>query len=143
MKRVHAWRGVCLWMLWLSSVVWIVSCSSPGPYAPKSEVGGGSMQQSQRVLFLDETLRDGLLLVNSAQKRLPRGEILVQANFKSRYQKNDIWVDVKFEFYDAQSMLIDETEWMKVHFPAMETTMVQGSSIASQAAKHVILLKNP
>jgi hypothetical protein len=142
MKKVQVWRGACLCVVWLSLAVWLTSCSSPGPYAPKSELGGSSAQLSQRVLFLDETLRDAVLLVNSVQKRLPRGEILVQANFRSRLQKNDIWVDVKFEFYDADSMLVDETEWMKVHFPAMEVTMVQGSSIASNAAKHVILLNN-
>ena len=71
MKKEQVWRGICLCVLWFSLVVWITSCSSPGPYAPKSEMGGSPMQQSQRVLFLDETLRDALLLVNTAQKRLP------------------------------------------------------------------------
>lgn len=143
MKKRSVIRRTARILLWMWFPVWITACSSSGPYAPKTRMGNSPMQQSQRILFIDENLRDGLLLVNSVQKKLPHGEILVQANFKSRYPNNDIWVEVKFEFFDANSILIDETEWMKTHFPAMEVTTVQGSSITPYAVKHVILLKNP
>jgi hypothetical protein len=144
MKKTSMIQRTAWCLLWLCFLVWIAACSSTtGPYAPKTRMGDSPMQQSQRILFLDENLRDGLLLVNSVQKRLPHGEILVQANFKSRFPNNDIWVEVKFEFFDANSIIIDETEWMKTHFPAMEVTTVQGSSISPNAVKHVILLKNP
>ena len=143
MKKTSVIQRTAWSLLWLCSLVWIAACSSPGPYAPKTSVGNIPAQQSQRILFLDKNLRDGLLFVNSVQKKLDHGEILVQSNFQSRFPNNDIWVEVKFEFFDANSILIDETEWMKTHFPAMEVTTVQGSSITPNAVKHVILLRNP
>lgn len=142
MKKTRVIQRIVWSLLWLCFLVWISACSSTGPYAPKTMMGSSPMQQTQRILFLDGHLRDGLLFVNSVQKKLPNGEILVQANFKSSYPHNDIWVEVKFEFFDANSILIDETEWMKTYFPAMEVTTVQGSSITPHAVKHVILLKN-
>lgn len=118
------------------------ACTSPGPYSPYARPGDAPMQQTHRIVILDSNVQDALLLVNTVQKRLPRGEILVQANYQNRYAREDIWADVKFEFFDGNGMLLDETEWVKTFFPALEVTMVQGSSISTTAAKHVMLLKN-
>ncbi|WP_146164739.1 hypothetical protein [Desulfonatronum sp. SC1] len=100
------------------------------------------MQHSQRIVILDRNVRNALLYVNSVQKRLPGGQILVQANFQNRFPRDDIWADVKVEFLDEYNMLVDQTEWMPTHFPAWQVTMVQGSSISPKPIKHVMLLRN-
>lgn len=114
-----------------------------GPYAPLAhKPGTETMQHTQRVVILDRNVRDALIFVNSVQKRLPGGQILVQANFQNRSQNVDVWADVKVEFLDENNMLVDATEWVQTHFPALQVTMVQGSSISGRAAKHTMLLRN-
>jgi len=126
----------------LCSLLWTVACTSTGPYAPYARPGDAPMQHSQRIVIMDRNVQGALLLVDSVQKRLPRGEILVQANFQSRYPNDDVWADIKFEFLDENNVPVDETEWVKTSFPALEVTTVQGSSISTRAVKHVMLLKN-
>lgn len=114
-----------------------------GPYAPVTHKPGREpMQHSQRIVILDRNVRNALLYVNSVQKRLPGGQIMVQANFQNRFPNDDVWADVKVEFLDAHNMLVDQTEWMPTYFPAWEVTMVQGSSISPKPVKHVMLLRN-
>ena len=122
----------------------LISCGgSGGPYVPVTHTAGWQpLQHEQRIVILDRNVKDVLLYVNSVQKRLPRGHILVQANFQSRFAKEDVWAEVKIVFYDENNMVVDETEWMNTHFPAWEVTMVQGNSISHRAMKHVMLLKN-
>lgn len=123
----------------------IVSCvfGCKGPYAPIAhKPGTEATQHSQRIVILDRNVRNALLYVNSVQKRLPGGQILVQANFQNRFPQDDIWADVKVEFLDGNNMLVDSTEWIQTHFPAWQVTMVQGSSISSQPVKHTMLLRN-
>lgn len=127
----------------LAAAVFTVSCSSTGPYGPMTPTGGGErMQHSQRIVVLHKNVADTLLFVNSVQKRLPGGQVLVQANFQNRYETADVWAEVKLEFLDENNMVIDETEWVNTHFPALEVTGVQGNSIHAGAAKHVMLFRN-
>lgn len=135
--------GRIMWRLAvLCPFILMSACASPGPYAPYARPGEAPMQHSQRIVILDRNVQDALLFVDSVQKRLPRGEILVQANFQNRYPKDDVWADIKFEFLDENNAAVDETEWVKTLFPALEVTTVQGSSITDRAVKHVMLLKN-
>jgi hypothetical protein len=118
-------------------------CGCKGPYAPLAhKPGKEAAQHSQRIVIVDGNVRNALLFVNAVQKRLPGGQILVQANFQNRFPRDDVWADVKVEFLDENNMLVDETEWMQTHFPAWEVTMVQGSSISPNPAKHTMLLRN-
>jgi len=139
MKRVRVLMPVASL---LCALLWTAACTSTGPYAPYARPGDAPMQQTQRIVILDRNVQGALLFVDSVQKRLPRGEILVQANFQSRYPNDDVWADVKFEFLDGNNVVIDETEWVKTFFPALEVTTVQGSSLTAGAATHVMLLKN-
>ncbi|HDQ41417.1 MAG TPA: hypothetical protein ENN39_10370 [Desulfonatronum sp.] len=129
---------VCVFLLAL-----MVMTGCKGPYAPIAHKPGTEpMQHSQRIVILDRNVRNALLYVNSVQKRLPGGQILVQANFQNRFPNDDIWADVKVEFLDEHNMLLDQTEWMSIHFPAWQVTMVQGSSISPRPVKHTMLLRN-
>ena len=122
--------------------VWIVltGCQPTGPSVPLS-VTESPLQHTNRIVILDRNVRNTLFLVNAVHQRLPGGQLLVRANFQNRFHQDDVWADVKFEFQDKYNMVVDETEWMPTYFPAGEVTMVQGSSISSGAAKHVLLLK--
>ena len=125
------------------AVLLVLFASCKGPYLPIERTHKGQpLQHSRRTVILDRNVRDALLYVNSVQKRLPGGQIFVQANFQNRFQGADIWADVKIEFLDENNMLVDETEWVNTYFPQWEVTMVQGNSISSQAVKHVMLMKN-
>jgi len=115
-----------------------VSCRSPS----LPTLGRTNTQHNRRVIAVDQTVAKSLLYVNSVQKRLPGGQILVQVNLQNRYEKTDVWAEVKIEFYDENNMLIDETEWIDTHFPALEITTVQGNSIHARTAKHCMLLRN-
>ena len=126
----------------LCVLLWTAACTSTGPYPPHARPGDAPMQQTRRVVILDRNVQGALLFVDSVQKRLPRGEMLVQANFQSRYPNDDVWADVKFEFLDENNVAIDETEWVKTLFPALEVTTVQGNSLTGGAVTHVMLLKN-
>jgi len=121
----------------------LISCgSSGGPYPPLTRTPEKQpLQHEQRIVFLDKNAKDVLLYVNSVQKRLPGGHILVQANFQNRVAREDVWAEVKIVFYDENNMVVDETEWMNTHFAAGEVTMVQGNSTSDRAMKHVMLLK--
>ncbi len=92
--------------------------------------------------MLDRNVQDVLLFIGSDQRRLPGGEIYVRANFQNRLPNDDVWAEVKLQFLDANNFPVDETEWVKYRFPALEITTVQGSSISSKAVKHVMLLRN-
>jgi len=92
--------------------------------------------------MLDRNVQDVLFLINSDQRKLPAGELYARANFQNRLSNEDVWAEVKLQFLDANNFPVDETEWMKYHFPALEITTVQGSSISNKAVKHVMLLRN-
>lgn len=135
--------------IWIAGMlllaVGLLACASrpPGPFVPAGRTDGHTpYQQSQRVLIMDQNVRDVLLFINSEQKRLPGGQVFVQANFQNILPDENIWVDAKVEFQDAHHMVVDETEWMAVYFPPLEVTMIQGNSISPNAVKHVLLLKN-
>ena len=139
MKRVRVFTPI---VPLLCALLGAVACTSTGPYAPYARPGDAPIQHTQRVVILDRNVQGALLFVDSVQKRLPRGEILVQANFQNRYPKDDVWADVKFEFLDENNVALDETEWVKTLFPALEVTTVQGNSLTTGAVTHVMLIKN-
>lgn len=124
----------------LCSAIIISGCQG-GPNLPLS-TGRAPLQHVNRTVMLDRDVRHTLLYVNSVQKRLPGGQLLIQANFQSRMRIEDVWADIAFEFLDENNMLVDKTEWMTTLFPASQVTMVQGSSISPNAVKHVLLLKD-
>ncbi len=119
----------------------LAGCQSTGPSVPLGMVDS-TLQHTDRIVVLDRNVRNTLFLVNAVHQRLPGGQILVRANFQNKFHSDDVWADVKFEFQDTSSMVVDETEWKQTLFPAGEVTMVQGSSITGMALKHVLLLKN-
>lgn len=119
----------------------LTSCQQGGPSGPLS-TGRTPLQHSIRTTVIDRDVRNTLLFVNSVNKRLPGGQILIQANFENRLRSQDVWADISFEFMDEDNMLIDRTEWVPTLFPASQITMIQGSSISSHAAKHVLLMRN-
>lgn len=119
------------------------ACAGAGPYVPlEKSPKEVPLQHSQRIVILDRNVRNALLFINSVQNRLPGGQILIQANFQNRFPNDDLWAEVKFEFYDENNMVVDKTEWVNTHFPRAEVTMVQGNSISSKPAKHVMLMRN-
>ncbi len=122
------------------AVIVLSSCQG-GPNLPLS-TGRTPLQHTNRTVVLDRDVRNTLLFVNSVNKRLPGGQIMVQANFQNRMRNQDVWADIAFEFLDGNNMLVDKTEWMTTLFPASQVTMVQGSSISPHAVKHVLLLKD-
>ncbi len=99
-------------------------------------------QHTNRIIVLDRNVRNTLIYINSVNKRLPGGQLLIQVNFQNRLQRDDVWADVKFEFMDANNMMVDTTQWIPTLFPASQVTMIQGSSLGGGAFKHVVLLKN-
>lgn len=112
-----------------------------GPMPPQGQVNP-TLEHSQRIVVLDRAVRDTLLLVNAVHKRLPGGQLLVQAGFRNRLMREEVWAQVKFRFLDPYDMALDETEWVDTLFAPGDTTMVQGSSLSPHAAKHVLLLRN-
>ncbi len=120
--------------------VFFSSCHG-GPNLPLSS-GRTPLQHKNRIVVLDRNVRNTLLFVNAVQKRLPGGQLLIQANFQSRMRVQDVWAEIAFEFMDKDNMVVDKTEWMTTLFPASQVTMVQGSSISPRAFKHVLLLRN-
>jgi len=131
----------CLIIIFIALSSLFISCK--GPYLPIEERPRSQpLQHTKRILILDKKVRDALLYINSVQKRLPEGQILVQANFQNRFPNGDIWAEIKLEFLDENNMLVDQTEWVNTYFPAWEVTMVRGNSISAKAQKHVILFKN-
>ena len=125
----------------LTVVIILLSSCQGGPNLPIS-TRKTPLQHQNRIVMLDRDVRSTLLFVNSVQKRLPGGQLLIQAKFQSRMRDQDVWADIAFEFMDEDNMVVDKTEWMTTLFPASEVTMVQGSSISPQVFKHVLLLKN-
>jgi len=124
-------------------ILLIISTSCKGPFVPIEQAPKSTpLQHTNRIVIIDQNVRNALLYVNSVQRRLPKGQIFVQVNFQNRFPRGDIWAEVKIEFLDENNMVVDETEWMNTYFPAWEVTMVQGNSISSRALKHVMLLKN-
>ncbi len=119
----------------------VLSSCQGGPSLPL-KTGGSPLQHENRTVVLDRDVRNTLLFVNSVQKRLPGGQVLVQSNFQSRMRQQDVWAEISFEFLDENNMLVDKTEWMTTLFPASQVTMVQGSSISPNVVKHVLLLKD-
>lgn len=122
-------------MLFLSCAFIAVSCA---PRTHREQTA----KYDKSVVILDVRISKALNFVNSVWKRLPDGQILVQANFLNRLLKEDVWVEVKVEFYDDYDMVVDSTEWINTLFPAGEVTMVQGSSIRTNAVKHRLMLRN-
>jgi hypothetical protein len=104
--------------------------------------GRQPMQHTQRIVILDHNVKNALLYINSVQKKLPGGQILVQANFQNRFPNEDVWAEVKFEFQDENNMMVDSTEWVNTHFAPWVVTMVQGNSISGRAVKHVTLMRS-
>jgi hypothetical protein len=100
------------------------------------------LEHSQRVVVLDQAVRDTLLLVNAVHKRLPGGQLLVQAGFRNRLTRDNVWAQVRFRFLDPYDMPVDESEWVDTLFAPGEVTTVQGSSMSPHAVKHVLLLRN-
>lgn len=123
----------------LPVVVIAISCRSSPSLSTLSE---DDTQQNRRIIALNETVANTLLYVNSVQKRLPGGQIMAQVNLQNRYEKTGVWAEVKVEFYDENSMLVDETEWINTYFPPLEITTIQGNSIHAGAVKHCMLLRN-
>ncbi len=117
------------------------SCQKGNPNLPLSR-NETPLQHTNRIVVLDRDVRNTLLFVNSIQKRLSGGHLLIQANFENRMMTQDVWADIGFEFMDGNNMVVDKTEWMTTLFPAGQVTMIQGSSIGPGAVKHVLLLKN-
>jgi hypothetical protein len=126
-------------------------CSLTGLLMSSCQPGGGSapyalvhqpVQQSDRIVVLDNNVRDTLFLVNTSQGRLPGGQILVKAAFQNRFQDVAVWADISFEFQDRNGMAVDKGEWVTTRFAPGEVTTIQGSSISPNAHKHVLLLKN-
>lgn len=113
----------------------------PGPMSPLGQTEA-PLEHSQRIVVLDRAVRDTLLLVNAVHKRLPGGQLVVQAAFRNRMLRDPVWAQVKFRFLDPYDMQIDETEWVDTLFPTGEVTMVQGASMSAGAVKHVVLLRN-
>ncbi len=119
----------------------LTSCQPAGPSAPYRLVNQ-PIQQSDRIVVLDNNVRDTLFLVNTSQARLPGGQIQVKASFQNRFQNVDVWADISFEFQDINGMAVDKGEWVTTRFAAGEVTTNQGTSISPNGQKHVLLLKN-
>ena len=130
-------------LLCLSLVAVLTGCQtySTGPTVPYGLVDK-PLQQTDRIVILDNNIRNTLYLVNEVQGRLPGGQLLVKATFQNRFHQDDVWADVKVEFQDQNSMAIDRSEWVTTLFPAGEVTLVQASSITPNAEKHVLLIRN-
>jgi hypothetical protein len=131
-------------LLVVALVVSLVGCAPSGSVsgAARPENSNLPAQHSKRIVILDKNVADTLYYINSVQERLPRGELVIKAQFQNRFPDDDVWVDVKMEFMDQYNMVVDQTEWMRTLFPALEVTMVRGNSISTQAIKHVILMRN-
>jgi len=115
-------------------ILLIIPTSCKGPFVPIEQAPKSKpLQHTNRIVIIDQNVRNALLYVNSVQRRLPKGQIFVQVNFQNRFPRGDIWAEVKIEFLDENNMVVDETEWMNTYFPAWEVTMVQGNSISSRA----------
>jgi len=112
-----------------------------GPMSPLGQINP-PLEHSQRVVVLDQAVRDTLLLVNAVHKRLPGGQLLVQAGFRNRLTRDNVWAQVRFRFLDPYDMPVDESEWVDTLFAPGEVTTVQGSSMSPHAVKHVLLLRN-
>ncbi len=127
----------------LASLVLLLWGCTPerGPMSPLGQINE-PLEHSQRIVVLDRAVRDTLLLVNAVHKRLPGGQLVVQASFRNRLTRANVWAQVKFRFLDPYDMQLEESEWVDTLFPPGEVTMVQGSSMSPGAAKHVLLLRN-
>ncbi len=125
----------------LLTALLLSSCQPAGPSAPYRLVNQ-PIQQSDRIVVLDNNVRDTLFLVNTSQARLPGGQIQVKASFQNRFQNVDVWADISFEFQDINGMAVDKGEWVTTRFAAGEVTTIQGTSISPNGQKHVLLLKN-
>ena len=132
---------ICLLCLSLVAVLTGCQTYTTGPAVPYGLVDQ-PLQQTDRIVILDNNVRNTLYLVNEVQGRLPGGQLLIKATFQNRFHQDDVWADVKVEFQDQNSMAIDRSEWVTTLFPAGEVTLVQASSLTPVAVKHVLLIRN-
>lgn len=119
----------------------LVGCQSQGVYLPLG-TDQPQRQHTNRLIVLDKNIRNNLIYINAKNQQLPRGQIRTQINIKNRLTDYDLWADVLVEFQDKDNITVDRTEWIPTFFPAAQITTIQGSSLATNAVKHVVMIKN-
>lgn len=121
----------------------IGGCAPRGPYSPIARQDGQlPHQMRQGVTMLDEDVRNALLFINRTAKRTPTGQVQVRVQMQNLYRDETLWSDVRYAFYDADQVIVDQTEWQKVAFPPHEVVMIQGNSLRNDVDTYNVQFRN-
>ena len=114
-----------------------------GPYSPIERDDGQKPHQLRYgVTMLDKDVRDALLFVNRTAKRLPNGQVRARVQMQNLHRGETLWSKVRFAFYDADNIIVDQTEWQSVAFPPHEVVALSGISLRSDVMRYNVQFKD-
>ncbi len=114
-----------------------------GPYTPLARKDGQEPHQLRHgITMLDKDVRDSLLFINRTAKRTPNGQVQVRIQMRNLYRDETLWSDIRFSFYDADKMAVDQTEWQRVAFPPHEVVMIKDTSLRNDVNTYNIQFRD-
>ncbi len=114
-----------------------------GPYGPIARDDGQDPHQLRHgVTVLDKDVRDALLFVNRTAKRLPNGQVRARVQMQNLHRGETLWSKIRFAFYDADNVIIDQTEWQSVAFPSQEVVALSGISLRGDVMRYNVQFKD-
>lgn len=128
-------------LMWLSLAAMAAGCPR-GPYTPIEQAGGGPAHQTRHgVTMMDQNVRNALLLRSNNATLTPGGQIQARITFQNAYDE-DLFVDVRFVFFNEADEPVDVGQWRTVHLAPQDLVMVEGNSIRSGLAKYNLQVRN-
>ncbi|MEI6390304.1 MAG: hypothetical protein WCT12_04285 [Verrucomicrobiota bacterium] len=123
-----------LFMVAFLAIVSLWGCQHGAPYDPLTRPDGRQPHQvTHGVSMLDKNVRDAFLLDKCVAQRLPLGQIQVQITLQNRFDRDDLWVETQFVFFDDNQLPVEKSEWQTVHFPPLDVVLIKGSSLRTDA----------
>ncbi len=120
------------WHVLLLAGAWTVTsgCVPRGPSSPLVRADEQKPHQMRyAVTMVDSDVRHGLLFVNHADGALPRGQAEARVQMQNRFPSKMLWADVRFVFYDADGIAVDESAWQPVVFPPHQVVLLRELSL--------------
>lgn len=120
----------------------LAGCTPRGPYTPMEEAEGATVHQtSHGVTEMDENVRNALLMRSNNATLTPGGQIQARITLQNAYN-SEIFIDVRFVFFNANDEPVDVGQWRTVHFGPQDLQMIEGNSIRLGLTKYNLQIRN-
>ncbi|MDA9101068.1 hypothetical protein N9K06_00180 [Omnitrophica bacterium] len=97
----------------------------------------------ERFLILEDEIADTFHLVNERFGRLPSGQVQVTFGIENPTTVEDVFLEWKVEFYDAEGRALEETEWRMMHFLPESVQQLKANSAGSDAKSYAVIVRIP